>query len=215
MDRHFAAFRRRIASTPALADVRLVTVTLDPDFDTPAVLKAHARRREADPAIWTFLTGEPAEVNKFASQFGIYVEHNPQNAIDITHNLRTAVIDPDGRLVTVAHRQFLDAGRTRCRPQRRARSRALTRSSRRRLRSRRGASARRAPAHAGRRPDVAERAALQHRDRRRDAAQLSRRRPHRHGALPRGGALGRGRSSSSIAIRRSSSASSRSTCSIT
>ena len=37
----------------------------------------------------------------------------------------------------------------------------------------------------------------------------------RHGALPRGGALGRGRSSSSIAIRRSSSASSRSTCSIT
>lgn len=99
MDRHFASIQKTIKSTPALADVRLVTVTLDPSFDRPAILKAHARRREADPALWTFLTGEPTEVSTFASQFGLYVEHNPQNAIDITHNLRTAVIDPEGRLV--------------------------------------------------------------------------------------------------------------------
>jgi len=101
MDTHFASVQKTIMSTPALADVRLLTVTLDPEFDRPAILKAHARRREADPAIWTFLTGEPAEVNRFATQFGLYVEHNPQNAIDVTHNLRTAVIDPEGRLVTV------------------------------------------------------------------------------------------------------------------
>ena len=90
-----------IKSTPALADVRLLTVTLDPEFDRPAILKAYARRREADPAVWTFLTGEPMEVNRFATQFGLYVEHNPQDAINITHNLRTAVIDPEGRLVSV------------------------------------------------------------------------------------------------------------------
>jgi protein SCO1/2 len=101
MDRHFAAIQKTIMSTPALADVQLLTVTLDPEFDRPAILKAYARRREADPAVWTFLTGEPAEVNRFASQFGLYVERNPQNAIDITHNLRTAVINPEGRLVTV------------------------------------------------------------------------------------------------------------------
>jgi protein SCO1 len=101
MDKNFAAVQKVIASTPALADVRLLTVTLDPEFDRPVILKAYARRREADPAIWTFLTGEPVEVNRFASQFGLYVEHNPQDAIDITHNLRTAVVDPEGRLVTV------------------------------------------------------------------------------------------------------------------
>ena len=101
MDRHFAAVQKTVASTPALADVRLVTVTLDPAFDTPAVLKPYAARRGADPMIWSFLTGEPAEVNKFGSQLGIYVEHNPQSAIDITHNLRTVVIDPDGRLVKI------------------------------------------------------------------------------------------------------------------
>ena len=101
MDKHFAAVQQTIASTPSLADVRLLTVTLDPAFDRPAILKAYAKRREADPAIWTFLTGEPAVVNTFATQFGLYVEHNPQNAVDITHNLRTAVIDPEGRLVTI------------------------------------------------------------------------------------------------------------------
>ena len=101
MDKHFAAVQKTVASTPSLADVRLLTVTLDPEFDRPAILNAYARRREADPAIWTFLTGEPTVVNTFATQFGLYVEHNPQNAIDITHNLRTAVIDPEGRLVTI------------------------------------------------------------------------------------------------------------------
>jgi protein SCO1 len=101
MDKHFATVQKTIASTPALSDVRLLTVTLDPEFDRPAILKAYARRREADPDVWTFLTGEPAEVNRFASQFGLYVEHNPQDAINITHNLRTAVIDLEGRLVAV------------------------------------------------------------------------------------------------------------------
>jgi protein SCO1/2 len=101
MDRHFAAVQKTIASTPALADVRLVTITLDPAFDTPAVLKPYAAARGADPKIWSFLTGDPADVNAFGSQLGIYVEHNPQSAIDITHNLRTVVIDPDGRLVKV------------------------------------------------------------------------------------------------------------------
>jgi protein SCO1/2 len=100
MDRHFASIQKTIQSMPALSDVRLLTVTLDPGFDRPAILKAHARRREADPARWTFLTGEPMEVTRFAAQFGISIEHNPQNPIDITHNLRTAVIDPEGRLAT-------------------------------------------------------------------------------------------------------------------
>ena len=101
MDRHFAAVQKTLQSTPALADVRLITVTLDPAYDTPAVLKPYAARRGADPKIWSFLTGEPSEINAFGSQLAIYVEHNPQNAIDITHNLRTVVIDPEGRLVKV------------------------------------------------------------------------------------------------------------------
>ena len=100
MDRHFAAVQKTLGGRQSLADVRLLTVTFDPEFDTPAVLAAHARRRGANPAVWHFATGDPEEVSRFATQFGVYVERNPQSAADITHNLITAVVDPDGRLVT-------------------------------------------------------------------------------------------------------------------
>jgi protein SCO1/2 len=76
-------------------------VTLDPAFDTPKVLRAHANRQGADLARWTFLTGEPKDVNQFGSQLGMYVEHDPTGSSAITHNLRTAVIDPRGRLVKI------------------------------------------------------------------------------------------------------------------
>jgi protein SCO1/2 len=98
MDRNFAAIQRRLAGRPDLADVRLVTITFDPEHDTPDVLAAYAQRRGADPAIWSFLTGEPGTVYAFGEQFGLYVEPNPEG-VDITHNLRTAVVDPEGRLV--------------------------------------------------------------------------------------------------------------------
>ena len=101
MDKHFADIQKTIASTPSLADVRLVTVTLDPAFDTPTVLRAHAKRQGADLMRWTFLTGDPKEVNQFGSQLGMYVEHDPTGSSTITHNLRTAVIDPQGRLVKI------------------------------------------------------------------------------------------------------------------
>ena len=99
MDRHFVTIQKHLQSTPALADVRLVTATLDPQFDTPAVLKAHGERLGADPRIWSLVTGTPDAIAGFGKQFDLYVERNAQDAIDITHNLRTVVIDADGRLV--------------------------------------------------------------------------------------------------------------------
>jgi protein SCO1 len=101
MDRHFQAIQREIKKTPALADVRLVSVSFDPQFDTPSVLKAHAAKLDADPLIWTFVTGERDDVARFASRFGVNIERAENNPIDITHNLRTAIIDTEGRVVKV------------------------------------------------------------------------------------------------------------------
>ena len=101
MDRNFQAVQREIKKTPALADVRLVSVSFDPQFDTPPVMKAHAERLEADPLIWTFMTGDREEITRFAARFGVTVERAEKNPIDITHNLRTAIIDAEGRLVKV------------------------------------------------------------------------------------------------------------------
>jgi protein SCO1/2 len=99
MDRHFAAVQRSLKTAPELADVRLITVTLDPEFDRPAVLKSHATRLKADPAIWSFVTGEPEAAAAFAPQFGIYTEKDAGTGANLTHNLRTAIVDAEGRLV--------------------------------------------------------------------------------------------------------------------
>jgi protein SCO1/2 len=101
MDRHFAAVQRTLQGDAGMRDVRLVSVTLDPEFDTPAVMKAHAARFKADPAIWSFLTGDPGEVAAFSHRLGIYTERDLGTGANLTHNLRTAVIDAEGRLVNV------------------------------------------------------------------------------------------------------------------
>lgn len=101
MDRNFAAVQKTIEATPSLSDVRLVSVSFDPAFDTPAELKKHAQALGADPAVWSFMTATEDEIATLTRRFGVVVERNSTNAIDIVHNLRTAVIDPEGRLVTV------------------------------------------------------------------------------------------------------------------
>ena len=101
MDQNFAAIQKTIKSTPQLADVRLVSVSFDPEFDTPAALKEHAQKLGADPAVWKFVTATPEEMDKLTGRFGVHVERDDQKSINITHNLRTAVIGPDGRVVKV------------------------------------------------------------------------------------------------------------------
>ena len=102
MDEHFATIARLGAADPALnGRFHLVTVTFDPDHDTPAVLAQHAAHLHADPRVWTFLTGDRAVIDTLAAQFGIGVLRDPQDPTQITHNLRTTLIGADGRLKRV------------------------------------------------------------------------------------------------------------------
>ena len=101
MDRHFATIQKTMQGAADMADVRLVSMTLDPEFDTPAVLSQHATWLKADPRVWSFVTGEPKIAAQFAQQFGIYTEKDLGTGANLTHNLRTAIIDADGRLVKV------------------------------------------------------------------------------------------------------------------
>jgi protein SCO1/2 len=101
MDRHFVAIQEQLKADPALAgtNVRLVSVSFDPITDTPAVLKQHAQTLGADPNRWTFLTGNRDDIDKFASRFGVSIVREMNDQKDITHNLRTAIIDGNGALV--------------------------------------------------------------------------------------------------------------------
>ena len=100
MDTHFARIQQEIRSSPDLADVRLVSITLDPEFDTAPVLRKHAQALGAAPATWTFLTGSRGDVLALAKRFGIITEPGESAAV-VVHNLRTAVIDAEGRVATV------------------------------------------------------------------------------------------------------------------
>ena len=102
MDRHFATIQTALKNDAALKErVRLASISFDPATDTPPVLKEHARTLSADPKIWTFLTGDRDDIDRFAARFGVQVARASTDPRDITHNLRTAIIDATGKLVKV------------------------------------------------------------------------------------------------------------------
>jgi cytochrome oxidase Cu insertion factor (SCO1/SenC/PrrC family) len=54
--------------------IRLLEITLDPDYDTPAVLRAYGRAAGADGVRWTLATGEKSALAAFAQRAGLYVD---------------------------------------------------------------------------------------------------------------------------------------------
>ena len=76
--------------------VLFVSITVDPERDTPQVLKRYAQAHGANLAGWAFLTGTPAEIQQVARQYGIYYKKTPRGEVD--HTFLTSLIDPSGTL---------------------------------------------------------------------------------------------------------------------
>jgi protein SCO1/2 len=91
----FEVLQRRFARQYG-RDLVLLTVTFDPERDTPEVLATYAARFNADPKMWRFLTGKTTDVRRVCTFFGVesYLDEGLVN-----HSLHTAVIDRRGRLV--------------------------------------------------------------------------------------------------------------------
>ena len=77
-------------------DLVLLTITFDPVHDVPEVLARYAQIWKADPAIWHFLTGPTADVERVCEMFG--VAHWRDDGL-FTHSLHTVVIDRAGKAV--------------------------------------------------------------------------------------------------------------------
>ncbi|WP_337175466.1 SCO family protein [Paludisphaera sp.] len=96
MDRKFNELSQSVAANPARAGkVRLVSLSFDPDHDTPEVLSKHAAIRGAKPPLWTYATASHDDLAAIAPALGL--TFGPRKN-EIVHNLCTAVIGPDGRL---------------------------------------------------------------------------------------------------------------------
>lgn len=87
---NFALLQRRFGDR-----VLLLSVTVDPDYDTPAVLADYARRWRADTRNWRFLTGD---VSPLAAALGEVYWFDEGS---IGHNSTTAVIGQDGRIAAL------------------------------------------------------------------------------------------------------------------
>ena len=76
--------------------VFFVSITVDPERDTPAMLKGYAAAHGARFDGWAFLTGTPAEIREVAKRYGIFYKKTARG--DVDHTFLTSVIDPRGFL---------------------------------------------------------------------------------------------------------------------
>ena len=92
---------------PATSAAKLITMTTDPNFDTPPVMKAYGERFGADAARWIFLTGRKIEIARLAID-GLKlttVEKKPEERADpndlFIHSTIFVVVDKQARLRAV------------------------------------------------------------------------------------------------------------------
>lgn len=79
--------------------LRVVAITMDPKRDTPAALAAYAKTQKLSAPDWRFLTGPTPVIRDVASRFGVTFFQDGKGTLG--HNMGTAVIDRQGRLVKI------------------------------------------------------------------------------------------------------------------
>jgi protein SCO1/2 len=89
---------QRLAREAGVANLELVSITLDPAYDTPGVLREYADVRGIDTANFSFLTGPTTAIKDLLTQFGVIAEFEGDL---IKHTLTTLLIDANGK---IAHR---------------------------------------------------------------------------------------------------------------
>lgn len=78
------------------SQVGFVSITVDPERDTPKVLKQYAQNFAADVKGWVFLTGDPAVVHDVGRRYGVIARKTASG--DIDHTLLTSLVDRSGSL---------------------------------------------------------------------------------------------------------------------
>lgn len=78
--------------------VQLVSFSVDPEHDTPAVLKEYGRKHEADDARWRFLTGVSQEASHAVSHAFLLAAASGAGTEPITHSTKFVLVDADGKI---------------------------------------------------------------------------------------------------------------------
>lgn len=99
MTDNFAAVQKLLQEdTAGPKNWKLWSVTIDPDIDTPALLKAYGNRHKNDPKHWSLLTGSLRDITRLGDSVGLTFWKADGT---INHNLRTVVVDASGRVQAI------------------------------------------------------------------------------------------------------------------
>ncbi len=90
---HFREIQQALAGAPGTAEVQLLSISFDSEFDTPEVLAKYAARHTKDTDQWRFATGTAAETKRLTHAFSVAVQ--PEGGT-IAHGLATALVGADG-----------------------------------------------------------------------------------------------------------------------
>jgi protein SCO1 len=99
MSRNFATIQKQLAANPQLSNkTHLLSISFDPGYDTPKVLRSYGNAYAGNPASsqWDFAAPRPAELDAVEQFFDVGVSSGSHNTL--THSLSTAVIAPDGKI---------------------------------------------------------------------------------------------------------------------
>ena len=99
MSNHFQGAAEILANaTGGPTNWHLLSISFDPDFDTPAVLKSYAAAHNYDAAHWSFATSSSSNILHLARLCDLTVQ---RDGAGFTHNLRTVVVDADGKIKNI------------------------------------------------------------------------------------------------------------------
>ncbi len=95
-----AKLQGTLRDDPLLREVRLVSFSVDPEYDRPAVLAEYAKRYDAETSHWTFATGLRDEIWELSVDgFKLAVGEDPGNVGQpLFHSDRFVLVDGDGRI---------------------------------------------------------------------------------------------------------------------
>jgi protein SCO1/2 len=79
-------------------EFQIVSISIDPENDTPENLKKHAKNIGADQYRWHFLTGNRDYIGRIADQFDIYVGDNEDESENLNHSGMIALVDKEGNI---------------------------------------------------------------------------------------------------------------------
>lgn len=104
MSKNFSDAAKQIESDAELKDkIRLLSISFDPQTDTPDVLKKYGlgylgKDAKSDFTVWQLATGTDKEIKDIADFFGLRYETDASNKTLINHSLITVVVAPDGKV---------------------------------------------------------------------------------------------------------------------